>query len=395
MLRQEIIPHSNPRRAHLPIKVCHLAIGDGWAGAEVQLATLLASLTKTPQFEISAILFNEGRLANELRSLGVNTEVIPESSNNLLSITRQLVRYFRQHGVDILHTHKPKDNVLGALSSAYQGIRHRVRTVHGYPEHFVGFHAVKMNIYEKLDSRINAWLVDRIVAVSLDLKRELIKRFGPEKVVHIPNAIDVQQIRSIGSTTDLKKELRLDGQEFLIGAMGRLTLGKGFESFLQAARIIYRQRPNVKFIVAGDGPLKEPLETKAREYGLDGAVLFLGHREDNYRILKLVDLFVLPSFSEGIPMVLLEALALARPVIASRVGGIPEVIEHRTSGLLVAPGKEDELAQSCMTLMDDYDFARQLGVAGQKRVEERFSVRVMAEKVAEVYRTLVGSEKSR
>jgi glycosyltransferase involved in cell wall biosynthesis len=167
---------------------------------------------------------------------------------------------------------------------------------------------------------------------------------------------------------------------------------KGLEIFLKAAHIICRQKPNVKFIIAGDGPLMPALRAQVREYNLDKKVLFLGHRDDGYDILKLIDLFVLPSLNEGIPMVLLEALALARPVIASRVGGIPEVIEDGVSGLLVTPGREDELAQSCVALMDNYNFAQELGIAGRKRVEERFSARVMAEKVAEVYRTLVCGE---
>src|SRR5262245_56796132 len=116
------------------IKVCHLAMGDLWAGAQVQLAILLASLAKMPDLEISAVLVNEGRLAKELRELGVRTEVISERQHNPLSIVRQLVDYFGQQDFNILHTHKYKDNFLGGLSSVYRGVRCRVRTIHGSPE---------------------------------------------------------------------------------------------------------------------------------------------------------------------------------------------------------------------------------------------------------------------
>ena len=389
MPHQNIVRYLAQARANLPIKICHLAMGDGWAGAEVQLAILLASLSKMPDFEVSAVLFNEGRLANELRDFGVRTEVISEFHHNSLAIVKQLRNYFKQHNFDILHTHKYKDNILGVLSLVGRGIRRRVRTVHGFPEPFVGFQSVKMNAYQIVDNWVNQWLVNRILAVSFDLKTHLIPRFGVEKVTCIHNAIDIEQIRVTKRAAEMRKELGLSGQEFLIGAMGRLTPVKGLESFLKAAHIIHHQKPHVKFIIAGDGPLKSALQKQAREYGLDEVVLFLGHRNDSYDILKLLDLFVLSSMSEGIPMVLLEALALARPVVATRVGGVPEVIEDGISGLLVGPGKEDELAQSCIALIDNYDFAHQLGVAGQKRVEERFSAKVMAEKVAEVYRTLV------
>ncbi len=151
----------------------------------------------------------------------------------------------------------------------------------------------------------------------------------------------------------------------------------------------------MKFIIAGEGPLRVSLQELTHKYGLDKDVLFLGHRDDAYETLAFMDLFVLPSFSEGIPMVLLEALALARPVVASRVGGIPEVIEHGINGLLVRAGREDELAQSCISLMNNYEWARRLGATGRKCIEEKFSARLMAEKVAEVYRTLASNEESR
>ena len=394
MFHQNIVLYSAQARANLPITICHVAMGDGWAGAEVQLAILLASLSKMPDFEISAVLFNEGRLANELRDFGVRIQVISEFHHNSLTIVKQLRNYFKQHNFDILHTHKYKDNILGTLSSVGRGIRRRVRTVHGFPEPLVGFQSVKMNAYQIVDNWVNQWLVNRILAVSFDLKTHLIPRFGVEKVTCIHNAIDIEQLRVTKRAVEMREELGLSGQEFLIGAMGRLTPVKGLESFLKAAHIIHHQKPHVKFIIAGDGPLKSALQKQAREYGLDEVVLFLGHRNDSYDILKLLDLFVLSSISEGIPMVLLEALALARPVVVTRVGGVPEVIEDGISGLLVGPGKEDELAQSCIALIDNYDFAQHLGVAGQKRVEERFSAKVMAEKVAEVYRTLVCSEES-
>jgi glycosyltransferase involved in cell wall biosynthesis len=364
-------------------------MGDLWAGAEVQLATLLAALTRIPDLEISAVLFNEGRLADELRHCGVRTQVMRESQHHPWSLVRQLSAYFKRHPIDILHTHKYKDNVLGALVSIFRGVRYRVRTVHGMPEPHAGFRAVKRRLYHLVDSGVNRWLVDRVLAVSFDLRHQLGRRFGADKVTCIQNAVDLEQIKASRRVAERRRELQLGEHEFVIGAMGRLTPGKGFECFLRAAHIIRRQRPQVKFLVVGDGPLRGALQSLACALDLEEVVLFLGHRNDNYDMLALMDLFVLPSFAEGTPMVLLEALALARPVVASRVGGIPEVIEHGSNGLLVMPGGEGELAQSCMTLMDDGDMARRLGKTGQKHIAERFSARVMAEKVAEVYQRLV------
>jgi glycosyltransferase involved in cell wall biosynthesis len=176
--------------------------------------------------------------------------------------------------------------------------------------------------------------------------------------------------------------------------MGRLVPVKGLETFLKAARIIQSRKDKVKFLIVGDGPLKGTLRALARHYGLEHDVLFLGHRNDSYDVLAMMDVLVLPSLSEGIPMVLLEALALKRPVVASRVGGIPEVVEDCATGRLVEPGREGELAEACIALMDDPDLAERLGLAGRHRVRERFSVRSMAEKVADVYRSLLETPQS-
>jgi glycosyltransferase involved in cell wall biosynthesis len=172
--------------------------------------------------------------------------------------------------------------------------------------------------------------------------------------------------------------------------MGRLVPVKGLEFYLQAARLILDRRDDVTFVIVGDGPLGPELRTLAREYGIDGRIRFLGQRRDAHQMLELMDLFVLPSLSEGVPMVLLEALALGRPVVATRVGGVPEVIEHGKSGLLVSPGQPEPLADACMVLLDDRALARELALAGHQRVREHFSANAMAQQVATLYRSLVG-----
>ena len=371
------------------IKVCHLASGDLWAGAEVQLMMLVSSLREMPEFEIFVVLLNEGGLASELRRRGISTTVIPESRHTAVSIVKRLVGHFARHEVDILHTHNFKDNILGILSTLGRGGCRRVRTVHGRGEPFSGLAAAKMRLYRGVDHIFNRWWVDRLLPVSLDLRSQLAASFGAQRVMCVHNGIDLDQVRVTRPATDLRRELNLGGQDFIIGTMGRLVPVKGLETFLKAALIIRSRKDNVKFLIVGDGPLKETLQALARHYGLERDVLFLGHRDDRYDILAMMDVLVLSSLSEGIPMVLLEALALARPVVATRVGGIPEVVEDRVNGRLVRPGREEELADACMALMDDYGLAERFGLAGQQRVRERFSVRSMAEKVADVYRSLL------
>jgi len=371
------------------IRVCHVAMADLWAGAEVQLAILLRSLAKLADLEVSAILFNAGWLARELHDAGVRTHVILEAERNPLSILRELSNYFRGTQVDVVHTHKYKDNILAALASIRHRVPYRVRTVHGAPEPFAGLQAFKMNVYGLLDGVVNRWAVDRLLAVSFALREPLVERFGIDKVTCIHNAVDVDRIRVTTDLANLRKELGLDRHDFVIGTMGRLHPVKGLDVFLRAARIIKDHGKRAKFIIAGDGPLRDQLQALAQQCGLAHEVMFLGHRSDGNNILGLMDLFVLPSLSEGIPLVLLEAMALARPVVATAVGGIPEVVEHEINGLLVAAGNHDDLAKGCLAVMDNPTLAQELGPAGRRRVEEAFSADVMAENVANVYKTLV------
>lgn len=374
------------------IRVCHVTPADGWAGAEVQLALLLPRLAKMPELEVSAALLNEGRLADELRRAGVSTCVIPESQHNAISIAARLTGHFKRTAIDIVHTHKWKDNVIAAVASGGGTVRGRVRTVHGSAEPFTGFKALKARGVRALDQIANRWAVDRIVTVSRDLAHEFGARFGTGKVAYIQNGIDLAHVCTRTRPSQLRAELGIAPDAPVIGTMGRLVAVKGLDGFLRAARMIRDRRSDVKVLIAGSGPLESALRALASHLKLDN-LLFLGHRNDAYDVLGMMDVFALPSLNEGTPMVLLEALALARPVVASRVGGIPDIIEHDVSGLLSEPGNADDMAHACLTLLEDDARARRLGANGRAQMEERFSAAEMASKTARVYYTLISERR--
>src|SRR5437016_975696 len=171
------------------IKVCHLASGDLWAGAEVQLMMLVSSLQEMPEFETFVVLLNEGGLASELRRRGISTTVIPESRHSAVSIVKQLLGHFARHEVDILHTHNFKDNILGILSTLGRGGCRRVRTVHGRSEPFSGWAAAKMRLYRGVDHSFNRWWGDRIPAGALDLRSQLAGSCGTQRVRRVPKGL--------------------------------------------------------------------------------------------------------------------------------------------------------------------------------------------------------------
>lgn len=371
------------------MKICHVAMGDLWAGAEVQLLALMKYLVRLPDFEWTVILFNEGKLAEELRKLPLSLTVIPEKNCSPLTIAYRLARVFRQVRPEIVHTHKYKDSILGSIVAKCLRVPHVVRVVHGMPEPFRGLKNLKMACYMLADRFATSSLIDKIVAVSFDIEQSLVSRYGRHRVACIHNGIDLEAVRVITKRLEKRKEWHIDDRAVVIGTVGRLVPIKGHAVLLKALQVLHRSIPNVKLLLVGDGPLRGYLEAEVDRLALSQAVLFAGHQDPSYDFINMMDIFVLPSLHEGIPMVLLEALALVRPVIASRVGGIPEVVSHGVSGLLVNPADADALAIGLLEMMCDPVKTAAFGDAGRRQVEREFAAGHMANRTAVMYRSLV------
>lgn len=376
-----------PTRAGV-VKVCHVAMGDLWAGAEVQLLALIKYSIRLPGFEWAVILFNEGKLADELRKLPVSLSIISENEHNPVAIAYRLAKKFREVRPDIVHTHKYKDSILASIVARYLRIPHVVRVVHGMPEPFKGLKNLKMTGYTVADRFVSSQLVDKVVAVSADLERILSQVYGADRVACIHNGIDLETVHVTIQRSDKRREWQIDDKEVLIGTVGRLVPVKGHAILLGALRILRNSNHNVKLVLIGDGPLRGHLEAEVKQLGLEPAVIFAGHQEQSYDYINMMDIFVLPSLHEGIPMVLLEALALRKPVVVSRVGGIPEVVSHCTSGILVGPADPEELAVGLRELIEDWNKAKQMGDAGRCRVEQEFDASLMAARTAALYESL-------
>jgi glycosyltransferase involved in cell wall biosynthesis len=373
------------------ILICHIAIGDLWAGAEVQLKVLLSKLVRRTEMNLSVILFNEGRLEKEIDALGIPVRVFPENGWGCGKIFLELVREFKKSNIRIIHTHKYKDTILAAPAAKLCGIPHVVRTVHGLREPFEGLQAFKMNCYEAIERTVHRYCVDSIIGVSSQIERKYKAEGEVSRVTCIRNGIDLEGKSVQTDRWRTRKELGIDSGTCLIGTVGRLTPVKGIAYLLQAARILLRQGVNVKVLVVGDGNIRLDLMTQTHDLGITQSVVFLGHREDTDALLLALDIFVLPSLSEGIPMALLEAMAACRAVVASRVGGIPEIVDDGIEGFLVEPMDVNSLAERCRLLIESPDVAKKMGEQGRKRVERDFSATAMADRVASVYKELLMS----
>ena len=374
------------------MRVCHVAMGDLWAGAEVQLLSLMRYLARLPEFECSVILFNEGRLAEELRKLPVSLTVISEQTFSPMGIAYRLAKALRKIRPDVVHTHKYKDSFIGTLVARSLGIPYVVRIVHGLPEPFMGLRNAKMVAYTAADRLMTGWFVDRVVAVSSDIEKVLIGMYGSNRVSCIHNGIDLEAVRVTTSREAFRRKWQIPEDAVVIGTVGRLVPVKGHAILLDATRILQASIGNVALVLVGDGPLRKDLEANAKRLGLEKSVIFAGQQDQSYDFMNMMDVFVLPSLHEGIPMVVLEALALQRPVVATRVGGIPEVIEHGQTGFLAEPSDASSLARLLQRLVEDLPMAVSIGKAGRTRVEEKFTARTMAGKTAELYEQVLSKE---
>lgn len=373
------------RKDMASVRVCHVAMGDLWAGAEVQLLALMKYLVQSKRLECSVILFNEGRLAVELRKLPISVSIISEKQYSPVAIAYRLAKILRRTRPDIVHTHKYKDSILATIAARCVGVPHVIRVIHGMPEPFKGFSNLNMAVYTMVDRFVTSWLIDKVVAVSSDIERSLVRIYGASHVVRIQNGIDLEIVQVCTPRREKRKEWHIDETVTLIGTVGRLVPVKGHAVLLEAFRILRQVDRTATLLVVGDGPLRDPLESEVNRLGLEGAVRFAGHQDQSYDFINMMDVFVLPSLHEGIPMVLLEALALQRPVVASRVGGIPEVIVHGQTGLLADPADASSLAQLIRQVIEDSSQAAILGRAGRTRVEEEFAAYTMAERTAKLY----------
>lgn len=227
-----------------------------------------------------------------------------------------------------------------------------------------------------------------MVAVSEDIARGLCQAVGirPNRIRIIYNGIETDLFHPNQKTREqIRRELQVTDEQSVIGTIGNLYPVKGHTYLVRAAAAVTQVFPESVFIIAGRGQLLEGLQTEARELGVEKHIRFLGFREDVPALLQAMDIFVLPSLSEGLPLSALEAMASGKPVVATRVGGVPEVVVDGETGFLVAPEDADDLAEKLVCLLKAPCLLQQLGAKGHEMVKERFSLDRMVKNYEELY----------
>jgi glycosyltransferase involved in cell wall biosynthesis len=302
--------------------------------------------------------------------------------------SRAIARIAKTEGVDIIHAHGFKAGWL----CLWAGLsRSRPYTI------ICTFHNQVRRSRNILKDWLNRFFisivgrrVDQVAVVSMGIRSEAVELLGlpAEKVTCIYNGVDFSLYQKVKQTGAFRRELGIGEKTLLVGTLARLIPQKGVQVLIQAASMLRKNFPDVRFVVVGDGPYRSQLETQVEAAGVDNYLLLLGFRTDIPRILSELDLFVLPTLEEAFSVAVMEAMASAKPVIISEVGGLPELITPET-GILVPPGKPDELKNALGDLLADPARRLQMGLAGRERVEKHFSIQTMAESYYQLYKRLV------
>jgi len=375
------------------MRVCHIASGDVWAGAEAQVAALLGALRAFPELELSAVLLNDGRLRDELAQLGIPVAVCDESRAGVaqlfIAIRRNLAR-LRPH---ILHTHGYKETVLGAAAGRASSRPKLVQTYHGVQERLPGWAGAKMRLYDRLNAAVGRMAGDAFIGVSSEIAQILRQRYPGTYVRCIRNGIDVARVAPSRSRDAVRDEIGVARDAFVVGTVGRLMPVKAFDQLIAALAELRRDGAGLdaRLVIVGDGPLRSELEACAARLGVSRETTFLGARGDVNDLMTAFDVFALPSLHEGIPMVILEAMAAGVPIVASRVGGIPEIVTNEEHALLVHPRDSSALADAIGRIASAPALAARLVRSARARVESEFSIEQKCREVRALYRSVAGS----
>jgi glycosyltransferase involved in cell wall biosynthesis len=360
-----------------------MQIGEGLSrkGHEIKIIT---GLTEDPQEDFEGYT----------KRARVPIIVIPELRRevnpflDLFALCR-LYQLIRRENPEIVHTHTSKAGILGRWAAWFGGVKVIIHSTHGHV--FYGyFGGLKTHIFLLIE-KLTAGITHQITTLSNleinDYQRLRLAR--KEKFVAIPYGIDTETLKFNQGREEVRQRLGLSAKEHVVGWVGRLVAVKDCGTFLKAASLLkdkFRDpeiNSGLRFLVVGDGPDRQKMEEMTQRLGLK--VIFTGMRNDVYDIMPSIDLFVLSSLNEGLGRVLLEAMAAGRPVVATKVGGVPEVVEDGVTGILVSPSDPKGMAYAIVEILDDPERMATMGKQGKERVE-RFDIRTATDRLEILYK---------
>jgi glycosyltransferase involved in cell wall biosynthesis len=354
--------------------ILHTEWSEGWGGQEIRILLEMRAHRRQGH-GLYLLCPPRTKLAEEAGRMGI--EVIPykiRSPWEPKSILR-IKNLIRDLKIDVLHTHSSVDSWAGGLAGRWARVPVLVRTRH-----------ISVRVRRPWLNRIY-YLPDAIITTGEHIRRELLQthKIPAERIVSIPTGADAGRFHPGPPDLELKQRLGLPVDSPVITLVAVLRAQKRHELVIAAAAEVIKVFPQSRFLFVGDGPGRNRVEQEIKKAQLEAQILMTGYREDIPAILSFTDLGIISSVAEGVPQFLFQIMAMGKPVIATEVGGIPEIVTSGVNGVLIPPEDPAALAKAMIQTLGDPESARRLGEGGRRLVEQEYTVEKMAEKVYRVY----------
>lgn len=374
------------------MKVLHMISGGDKGGAKTHVLTLLSALNE--DIEINIVCFFEGEFYKELQKMPIPSLLFEQKHRFDLSVIKKLRRHIREEGYDLVHVHGARANFIAFFLKLFIKIP-VITTMHSDYKLDFTQNLYKRFIFTGINS-VSLRHMDYYIAVSDSFKKMLVDRRFPEgRIYTVYNAIDFSVKIDCISKKEFLSRFGINAEgKTLIGIIGRFEKVKGHEVFLNAAAQVIKQRQDVLFLLAGEGTEQPGLEELCAKLGISDNVRFLGFVTDIYNFFNAIDVNVLSSYSESFPYVLLEGAMMKKATVSTAVGGIPDLLKHNETGLLVPAGNSVEMAKCMLALAADENLRIRLGNSLSEFAKTNFSKDSMKNRHIEIYTDVLNRMKN-
>jgi glycosyltransferase involved in cell wall biosynthesis len=375
-----------------PLRVMQLVLSLAIGGTEKLVYDIVHRLDKRIVFPVVCCLDEFGQLGEELQQEGYQLYMLKRKPGIDWGLIQRLSVVIRQEQIDVINAQQYTPYFYALLTSlslkfslSAQAPR-LVFTEHGIP------YPYKKRLKRLIFNPLLCAFADEIITISEHTKSNLIEyeHFPARRMKVIYNGVDLRQYSQRIDKDAKKHSLGISSEMNVIGIVSRLDPVKNHAMLFRAFNMVLEQCPQTTLLIVGDGPERQHLQALVETLGIVNNTLFLGFRKDIHEILPVFDVFVLPSFSEGMPVTLIEAMGAGIPVVATNVGGNPEVVKDQETGYLVENDNEQELAEKLITLLQDHETRQKMGRAGQQRAYTVFSLDKMVDTYTKLYLKVSG-----
>ncbi len=364
----------------MKIKILHVTYDMAIGGTE-QVIRQLVENTDPEKFEVAILCLenNIGDIGQELIKQGIKVSKLNRQEGFDFSLLRAIRQFIRANQIDILHCHQYTPYSYGILASFFTAVK-VIFTEHGrfYPD--------SSSWKRRIINPVLAMVTDRITSISEATREALIRyEFLPGKQIQVIYNGIADLSKNTYDVLTLRNELGLDENNIVLGTISRLDPIKNHQMMLSAFKSVEVQYSEARLLIVGDGPLMQELKQQCEQLDIVNKVIFTGFIIEPQKLLKIMDIFLLPSLSEGTSMTLLEAMSFSKPCIVTDVGGNPEIVKNEETGLIIPSGDVNALTKSCLDLINNKQKQITLGQNGRERYKKSFTVTNMIAEFEALY----------